>query len=116
MRAVADGQVTLVAERHGNYGRLIAIEHENGMVSYYGHNRQNLVAAGQQVTAGDVIATVGHSGNATCDHLHFELHASGKAFDPIPALATPAPAAPPEPAPVTASRPGKGAPDAASQR
>ena len=88
VRAVADGTVIRVEERYGSYGRLIVIEHENGMLSYYGHNKKNLVQAGQTVAAEETIGLVGHSGNATCDHLHFELHVRGQAVDPLPALAS----------------------------
>ncbi|HEY3174877.1 MAG TPA: M23 family metallopeptidase [Candidatus Polarisedimenticolia bacterium] len=116
VRAVADGVVTTVKESYGNYGRLVVIEHENGMVSYYGHNRENLVVPGQVVMAEDVIARVGRSGNATCDHLHFELHEGGRAIDPLDALAAPAPGPGREPARAATSRRGKRAPDAASHR
>ena len=87
-RAVADGMVTRVEEHSGSYGRLIVIEHENGMQSYYGHNKKNLVQVGQTVAAEQTIGLVGHSGNATCDHLHFELHVRGQAVDPMTMLAS----------------------------
>lgn len=89
IRAVADGTVILAEERYGNYGRLVAIEHENGMVSWYGHNQKNLVHAGERVRAEEVIARVGHSGNASTDHLHFEVHVNGNAIDPLTALTGP---------------------------
>ena len=88
VRAVADGTVVRVEEKYGSYGRLIVIEHENGMLSYYGHNKKNLVQTGQTVMAEETIGLVGHSGNATCDHVHFELHVHGQAVDPLPALAS----------------------------
>ncbi|HZI94860.1 MAG TPA: M23 family metallopeptidase [Patescibacteria group bacterium] len=87
---VAEGTVVLVEEHYGNYGRLIAIEHDNGMVSYYGHNMKNLVSLGDRVTTDGVIALVGHSGNASCNHLHFEIRSNGAAIDPTTAL-TPQP-------------------------
>lgn len=86
IRAVANGVVALSEEHYGSYGRLVAIEHDNGMVSYYGHNMKNLVKPGQRVSAQEVIALVGHSGNASCDHVHFEIRLRGEAIDPMTAL------------------------------
>ena len=88
IRAVADGVATLVKERYGSYGRLVVIQHDNGMVSYYGHNAKNLVSEGERVEAEQVIALVGRSGNATGDHLHFEIRVQGKPIDPLQALAS----------------------------
>jgi len=88
IRPVAGGVVGMVEEQYGNYGRLITVEHDNGMVSYYGHNMKNLVKPGQRVSADDVIALVGRSGNASCAHLHFELRLKGEAIDPVAALPT----------------------------
>lgn len=93
IRAVADGVVGIASDHYGAYGRLITIQHENGMTSYYGHNSKNLVREGQQVEAGEVIALVGHTGNARGDHLHFELHKSGQPLDPLCVLSETQPAA-----------------------
>ena len=90
IRAVADGVVTISSESYGAYGRLIAIEHKKGLTSRYGHNLKNLVSEGQRVSAGEVIALVGRSGNASTDHLHFELHRKGTPIDPEAALIPPA--------------------------
>jgi len=89
IHAVADGVVKTVSEKQGDYGRLVTIEHDDNLVSYYGHNMKNLVVPGQRVTAGTIIALVGHTGNASGDHLHFELRVEGVPFDPLLALAPP---------------------------
>ncbi len=89
IRAVADGVVSVAAEKRGDYGRLVTIQHDDGLVSYYGHNMKNLVAVGQHVTAGTIIALVGHTGNASGDHLHFELRWKGVPIDPLLALNPP---------------------------
>ena len=44
--------------------------------SVYYHNSELIARVGDRVTAGDVIARVGHTGRATNDHLHLEVHAS----------------------------------------
>lgn len=62
---------------------------DNGDRFYYAHNTTNLAVVGQRVAAGDVIATVGQTGNAatTPPHVHFELHpAGGAAVNPFPFL------------------------------
>ncbi len=86
LRAVAGGVVTMAAESYGSYGRLVMLQHEDGVTSYYGHNMKNLVVAGQRVEAGEPVALAGHSGNASCDHVHFEVHVKGLPIDPMSAL------------------------------
>jgi murein DD-endopeptidase MepM/ murein hydrolase activator NlpD len=86
--AVADGRVERIG-RSGAYGNLVLLDHGEGLESLYGHNSRNLVAEGQEVRRGEVIALVGHTGNATGDHLHFELRWRGGTVDPwrvLPAL------------------------------
>ncbi|MFI3287934.1 MAG: M23 family metallopeptidase [Rikenellaceae bacterium] len=79
--AAFDGTVRL-AKNYGDYGNTIVIRHTNGTETVYAHNAKNLVALGDEVEAGDEIALVGKSGNATGNHLHFEVRISGKTIDP----------------------------------
>jgi lipoprotein NlpD len=67
----------------GAYGLMIKIRHERGFMSLYAHNLQNLVEVGDEVEAGDVIATVGRTGRSTTFHLHFELRREGVAYNPL---------------------------------
>jgi lipoprotein NlpD len=89
VKAAADGVVFLAKDHHGGYGRLVVLDHGNGITTWYGHNSRNLVEPGQKVSAGDVIARVGRTGNASCDHLHFELRVEGDALDPARHLPDP---------------------------
>lgn len=81
VRAVAGG-VVVFAGRRGAYGNLVEINHGNGYSTRYAHSTQNLVAIGDVVRKGDVIATVGASGRATGPHVHFEVLKDGKSVDP----------------------------------
>jgi murein DD-endopeptidase MepM/ murein hydrolase activator NlpD len=86
--AVADGNVAR-SGRSGAYGNLVLLDHGEGLESLYGHHSRNLVVEGQEVRRGEVIGLVGHTGNATGDHLHFELRWRGGTVDPwrvLPAL------------------------------
>ncbi len=80
--AVAAGIVTWSGERSG-YGNLVEINHGNGYVTRYGHNRRNLVAVGQTVQRGDAIAQIGSTGRSTGPHVHFEVLRQGRQVDPL---------------------------------
>ncbi len=64
------------------YGLHVVVDHGNGLCSLYGHLDTVLVANGDHVSAGEVIGTVGSTGNATGPHLHFEIRRDGIAEDP----------------------------------
>lgn len=64
------------------YGRMIKIQHANGFTTIYAHNLQNLVEVGDEVEAGTIIATVGRTGQASANHLHFEIRRDGMAYNP----------------------------------
>jgi murein DD-endopeptidase MepM/ murein hydrolase activator NlpD len=81
VRATADGKVSLVTW-DDIYGSLVAIDHGNGYVSYYGHNSKILVNIGDTVRRGDVIALSGNSGRSSAPHLHYEIRKDGIAIDP----------------------------------
>lgn len=80
--AVASGVVTWSGNRSG-YGRLVELDHGNGLVTRYAHNKKNLVAVGDKVDKGQVIALMGNSGRSTGTHVHFEVLRDGKAVNPM---------------------------------
>jgi murein DD-endopeptidase MepM/ murein hydrolase activator NlpD len=86
--ATAPGSVTVIVSAAG-YGLHVVIDHGGGLSSLYGHLDTVLVASGDFVIAGQVIGTVGSSGNATGPHLHFEIRRDGIAEDPLLDLALP---------------------------
>lgn len=81
IKAVASGTVVF-AEKNGSYGNLIKVEHGNGVETWYAHCTDLYGVVGQQVKAGDVIATVGSTGNSTGNHLHLEIRVNGVAINP----------------------------------
>jgi murein DD-endopeptidase MepM/ murein hydrolase activator NlpD len=82
IRAAAPGKV-IFAGRLGAYGRTVVIKHEGHYRTVYAHARQLHVRKGEFVEAGERIATVGTSGNATGPHLHFEVRRGERAVDPL---------------------------------
>ncbi len=80
--AVASGVVIWSGQRYG-YGELVEVNHGNGYVTRYAHNADNLVAIGDTVRRGQVIARMGDTGRATGPNLHFEVLLNDKAVDPL---------------------------------
>ena len=81
MLAVASGVVTHAGYRHG-YGKLVEINHGNGYVTRYAHNRSVSVMPGDRVSKGQVIAAMGSTGRSTGPHVHFEVLLNGRVVDP----------------------------------
>jgi murein DD-endopeptidase MepM/ murein hydrolase activator NlpD len=81
LRAPAPGVVTK-AGYWGSYGRMVEVDHGNGIVSRYGHMNKILVAEGDWVDFRQDIGTMGRSGRATGSHVHFEVMFSGTPVDP----------------------------------
>ena len=79
--AVASGIVTFAADKNG-YGYLIEIDHGEGYVTRYGHNKEILIKTGDLVKQSDVIAKMGSTGRSTGPHVHFEVLKNGKKINP----------------------------------
>ncbi len=80
--SVASGVITWAGKRYG-YGNLVEINHGNGYVTRYGHNKTIDVTVGDAVKKGDTIARMGSTGRSTGPHVHFEVHKNGKVVDPM---------------------------------
>jgi murein DD-endopeptidase MepM/ murein hydrolase activator NlpD len=80
--AAAPGLV-VASSWQDRYGRVVKVAHENGFVSVYAHNAENLVDIGDWVAAGQTIARVGRTGRATAEHVHFEIRHDGLAYNPL---------------------------------
>lgn len=79
----SDAGTVTKASYSGSFGNLIVINHGNGIQTYYSHCNSINVSIGQDVQKGDVIGTVGTTGNATGSHLHFEVRVNGTPQNPM---------------------------------
>ena len=99
--AAAEGLVGYVGSELSGYGKVVVVLHPGGWVTVYGHASELVARPGQMVARGEVIARVGHTGNAGGDHLHFELRRDGHKVNPLPFLhAAPASVRSAEPLPL----------------
>jgi len=81
VRATANGKV-VSAGWAGGYGRMVEIDHGNGLSTRYGHLSEIGVKVGDQIKIGQVIGEVGSTGRSTGPHLHYETRVDGEAVDP----------------------------------
>lgn len=81
IRATANGRV-VSAGWSGGYGRLVEINHGNGLSTRYGHLSRIQVHPGQLVRAGQVVGRMGSTGRSTGPHLHYETRIRGEAVNP----------------------------------
>lgn len=84
--AAADGLV-VTREDHPAYGRLLEIDHGNGIVTRYAHCQSIDVQPGDLVRRGQQVARVGSTGRSTGPHLHFEVLVQGVPHNPARFLA-----------------------------
>jgi lipoprotein NlpD len=82
VQAARAGRVLYSDELRG-YGNIVILEHEGGWATVYAHNQENLVRAGEVVRQGDVIGSVGETGQTTGPNLHFEIRKDNVARNPL---------------------------------
>lgn len=81
VRVTANGKV-VSAGWSGGYGRMIEVDHGNGLSTRYGHLSEINVKVGEIVKIGQVVGLVGSTGRSTGPHLHYETRIEGEAVDP----------------------------------
>ena len=79
----ADGGTVTFSGWKGTYGKLVIISHGNGIQTYYGHNSDLNVSAGDKVYKGQTIAYAGSTGRSTGNHCHFEIRINGTRVNPL---------------------------------
>lgn len=84
--AAKSGRVRYVSGVFPGMGNVIILDHGRGEWSLYGHLASITVAPGETVSRGQPIGTVGHTGRAASDRLHFRVYRHGKPVDPEPLL------------------------------
>ena len=81
IKAAAGGTV-IYSGWKGSLGKLVVIDHGNGVETYYAHCNSLVASKGETVSQGQVIAYVGSTGNSTGPHLHLEIRVNGVAKNP----------------------------------
>lgn len=76
-----DGVVRFAKWENG-YGYVVVIRHPNGLETLYAHLSKIKVKVGERITSGDVVGLGGATGNATGNHLHFEVRLKSKPINP----------------------------------
>ena len=82
VKTVADGRVVFADWMRG-FGNLIIVDHGSGYMSLYGNNQAVLKHVGDEVDAGDTIASVGNSGGNESNGVYYELRLNSQPFDPL---------------------------------
>jgi murein DD-endopeptidase MepM/ murein hydrolase activator NlpD len=81
VHATAAGTVT-VAGWSGGYGKMVEIDHGNGLATRYGHMSKIDVSVGDKIRIGQVVGRIGSTGRSTGPHVHYETRIDGEAVDP----------------------------------
>lgn len=82
VRTAGPGVVLFAGEQH-SYGRIVIIEHANGLITLYAYNDEIKVETGDVVKPQQEIATVGQAVQSSGPHLHFEVRRDGLPVDPL---------------------------------
>ena len=80
--AVAAGVVRWAGVKSG-FGKIVELDHGNGLITRYAHNNKNLVKIGDTVRKGQTIALMGSTGRTTGYHVHFEILKNGRPVNPL---------------------------------
>jgi murein DD-endopeptidase MepM/ murein hydrolase activator NlpD len=81
IRATAAGTVTHTGWS-GGYGKMVEIDHGNGLSTRYGHLSSIDLEVGHTVRSGQIVGRMGSTGRSTGPHLHYETRIGGEAVDP----------------------------------
>ena len=82
VRVTGDGVIAAVQQQRG-FGKVIKVDHGEGVVTLYAHLDQHLVKKGDVVSRGDVIARSGNTGRSSAPHLHYEIRISDRPVNPV---------------------------------
>jgi len=85
VHCAADG-IVAYSEYNAGYGRMVIVDHGNGMTTRYAHLSKFEVIPGQEIRRGEIVGYSGASGRVTSPHLHFEVRLGGSPVNPYPYL------------------------------
>ena len=80
--AAASGTV-IMARWYGGYGNCVMIQHDDGVVSVYGHQSKMVAVEGQRIAAGQLVGLIGNTGHSFGNHLHFEIRINDVPTEPM---------------------------------
>ncbi|MEJ0062650.1 MAG: M23 family metallopeptidase [Alphaproteobacteria bacterium] len=86
VQAAANGIVVYAGNEMKGYGNLVLIRHGDGYITAYAHLDRMVVDKDSVIAKGDMIGTVGSTGDVTGPQLHFEIRKDGKSIDPLPLM------------------------------
>lgn len=86
IHAAASGTVTYAGNQLRGYGNLLLIKHDDGYISAYAHAQNILVQKGDRVLKGQVVGSVGQTGDVNEPQLHFEIRNGVTPVNPKPLL------------------------------
>ncbi|MFA5713397.1 MAG: M23 family metallopeptidase [Bacteroidales bacterium] len=81
--ATGNGKVIQIGYDYFGYGKFLIIDHGFGYKTKYAHLKSALVAIGDSVERGDIIAHMGNSGRSTGAHLHYEIIYRNRVVNPL---------------------------------
>ena len=82
VRAADNGVVAYAGNKIHGFGNMLLIKHSDGLITAYAHADKLLVARGDVVSRGQVVARVGKTGGINAPQLHFEVRKGSQAVDP----------------------------------
>ncbi|MSO98118.1 MAG: LysM peptidoglycan-binding domain-containing protein [Rhodospirillaceae bacterium] len=83
VKAADNGVVAYAGNELKGFGNLLLIKHSDGWITAYAHNDKLLVKRGDEIQQGQVISTVGRTGNVDAPQLHFEIRQGTQSVDPM---------------------------------
>lgn len=84
IRAAEAGVVAYADNDLKGYGNLVLLRHDDDFVTAYAHADKLMIKRGDKVKRGQVIGTVGRTGEVDLPQLHLELRQGSKPIDPLP--------------------------------
>ncbi len=80
--AAQKGVVTRASFSDG-YGNFVEIDHGSGILTRYAHLSSYPVGVGEKIEQGQIVGSIGNTGNSSAPHLHFEVVVDGNPKDPL---------------------------------